>query len=57
MNRLEVFTDSEIYVIKRAFTESSWEFTCSGNYGETAANLHNDLFNEFVNEDTKRLHK
>ena len=57
MRDLSIFTDHEVYILKRAFTESSFEFFMTDNYAKENKDTHTSLFNEFIEEDTKRLHK
>ncbi len=56
MRNLSMFTDAEVYILKRAFTESSFEFFMTDKYGKASQDMHTKLFNEFIQEDTKRIH-
>lgn len=54
-NRLKVFSDAEIYVIKRAILDSSFSSTYSDLYSEKHKETLDKLRLEFMNEDTYRL--
>ena len=42
------FTAEELYVLKRAFAESSCEFAMGGNYTDRDLLVHGELLNEVV---------
>ena len=54
-DRLKVFSDEEIYVIKRAMLDSSFSSVYSYTYSEQHKETHNKLLVEFASEDTARL--
>lgn len=57
MNRFKNFTDEEVYLIKRAFAEASFEIVMTDRYTEDQVKLYNDLYNEITEEDKERLYK
>ena len=54
-DRIKVFSDEEIYVIKRAFLDSGVYTDASDIYTERHKETHKNLLLEFVNEDRRRL--
>ena len=53
-NKYTIFSDSELYMLKRALIESSFKICCEGNYNDYEINLHNTLLNEIINEIKRR---
>ena len=56
-NRLEGFSDEEIYVIKRAFLDSGFYTDYSGIFNEKHKEVRKKLLSEFATEDTLRVTK
>lgn len=56
-NRLKVFSDEEIYVLKRAMLDSSFSSAYLELYSERHKETHKNLLQEFVNEDTIRINR
>ena len=54
-DRLKVFSDAEIYIIKRAMMDSSFATVYSELYTENHKQIHRKLLVEFATEDTARL--
>ena len=57
MKRFKNFTDKEVYMIQRAFTEASFEIAMTDKYTDDQVKLFNDLYNEIIEEDKKRIYK
>ena len=54
-DRLKVFSDEEVYVIKRAMLDSSFTTVYSDLYTGNHKETHRKLLVEFSTEDTVRL--
>lgn len=50
MRKYELFTDDELYILKRQAIESSSNIVMSGRYTEYSMNIHNSLMNEIIGE-------
>ena len=57
INRYKDFTDEEIYILQQVFTEASLNMVMTDKYNEEQVKLYNDLYNEIIEEDKKRLYK
>lgn len=53
--RFKDFTDLEIYILSRAFIESSGEIMMSGRYQEDEMQVYSELLTEIEKERKKRL--
>lgn len=53
-NRLDRFTDAELYILKRALIESSGEIALSGLYNDAEIKIHGQLLNEIIEEIKRR---
>jgi hypothetical protein len=54
INKFKEFTDDELYVLKRAFVESSFEFFMGDKYVEGERQHHKDMHNAVVDEIKRR---
>lgn len=50
MSRFKEFTDEEIYILFRAFMESSYEFNMTDKYSKEEADIHTKILNELLEE-------
>lgn len=53
-NKYALFSDNEIYILKRQAMESSYNIVMTGRYNEDEINIHTTLLNELSDEDQKR---
>lgn len=54
LNKYGLWTDDELYILKRAFIESSFNIQYERKYSEDERNMHNKLMNEIINEIKRR---
>ena len=54
VSKFAIFTDDQLYVLKRAFIESSFEFFMGEKYIEYERQHHKDMHNAVVDEIKRR---
>ena len=50
MRKYELFTDDELYILKRQAIESSYHIVMEDRYSESECKIHNDIMNEIIDE-------
>lgn len=56
MKRYEDFTNNELYIMNRAFMDSSFKFFMKDGYEPEQKAMHSKLLNEIVDEIKERIY-
>lgn len=54
LNKYGLWTDDELYILKRAFVESAFNIQYERKYSEDEREMHNKLMNEIIDEIKRR---
>lgn len=54
LNKYGLWTDDELYILKRAFVESAFNIQYERKYCEDEREMHNKLMNEVIDEIKRR---
>ncbi len=49
-DKFKMFTDDELYILKRQAIESSSRIVMSGSYSDNEIKIHNNIINEIIDE-------
>lgn len=55
-NRFKDFTDEEIYMMQRTFTEAGFNVVMSDKYSKEQVEIYQKLYWEIIEEDKRRLY-
>lgn len=54
LNKYGLWTDDELYILKRAFIESAFNIQYERKYSDDERKIHNKLMNEIIDEIKRR---